>query len=54
MAVEKRGYALKVERGERPFVYSAEYQEWHKAVLRKDDRATSAAAHDWARRYGAR
>lgn len=47
----KQGYALKTERGERPFIYSAEYQDWHNAVIRKDDRATAEADRAWRRRF---
>lgn len=48
---DKTGYALKVERGERPFIYSAEHSDWKAAVLRKDDRAQVASALAWARRF---
>lgn len=48
---DKHGYALKVERGERPFIYSAEHADWKTAVERKDDRATNDADRAWRRRF---
>ena len=48
---DKQGYALKTERGERPFLYSAEYADWKAAILRKDDRATAEADRAWRRRF---
>lgn len=51
MAQEKHGYSLKVERGERPFIYSAEHADWKSAVLRKDDRGQSEAVRAWGRRF---
>lgn len=48
---DKTGYALKVEQGNRPLLYSAEHADWKSAVLRKDDRATAAADIAWRRKF---
>lgn len=50
-ASEKTGYALKVELGNRPLLYSAEHADWKLAVLRKDDRAQAEADRAWRRRF---
>lgn len=49
MAAEKKGYALKAERGERPFRYSPEHEAWRSATPghRKDE-----ADRAWRRRFG--
>jgi hypothetical protein len=54
MAQEKRGYALKTERGERPFLYSAEHQTWRAAVDRFGGMSAPAddARRAWSRRFG--
>lgn len=48
MAQEKRGYALKVERGERPFSYSQEHRDWRNSLGGKGQ---DAAARAWAKRF---
>jgi hypothetical protein len=48
---EKTGYCLKVECGERPFSYSAEYQGWTEAVKRRDDRAMTEHDRAWRKRF---
>jgi len=47
---EKRGYALKFERGERPFIYSTERNNWADAVKRNDDRAIKEWGSAWAKK----
>jgi hypothetical protein len=49
---EKRGYALKVERGERPFIYSQEHTDWRSAAKRRDERGQTEAVRAWSRRFG--
>lgn len=48
---EKKGYALKVERGDRPFQYSTEYRDWFAAVRRNDLRAKEEADRAWRARF---
>lgn len=47
----KSSYSEKVRAGERPFVYSQEYQDWFRAVRGTADAQTKADAHSrWERR----
>jgi hypothetical protein len=51
MSTEKKGYTAKVERGERPFQYSAEYQAWLSAARSGRDRALAEADQAWRKRF---
>jgi hypothetical protein len=46
-----KGYALKAARGERPFRYSDQYNDWRHAVQSNDDERIEAAHLAWARRF---